>query len=311
MNGDSIMKQQERVKGVIVTGATSMIGIAIIESCVRRNVPVLAVVRENTKRINRLPKSDLIDIAYCELNKLKELKIEYGKYDVFYHLAWEGTSKQDRENPIIQEKNIRYALDAVDMAKRCGCIKFVGAGSQAEYGRTDGIITPQTRVAPEISYGIAKYAAGQLTRKLCEQYGLVHIWARIFSVYGIYDNESTMINYAINTFLRGEQVEFSAATQMWDYLNEKDAGEFMYRLGEKVDKNGVYCIASGDKRTLKEYILEIRDTFFENANIKFAEEDDRSKYGIEPDVEDLFFVTDYKPEISFCDGIGMVIKNLI
>ena len=35
----------------------------------------------------------------------------------------------------------------------------------------------------------------------------------------------------------------------------------MYRLGEKVDKNGVYCMKSGDKRTLKEYILEIRDTF--------------------------------------------------
>ena len=54
MNSDSIMKQQERVKGVIKTCATSMIGIAIIESCVRRNVPVLAVVRENTKRIKVL-----------------------------------------------------------------------------------------------------------------------------------------------------------------------------------------------------------------------------------------------------------------
>ena len=309
MNCNSIIDHKEHIKGAIVTGATSMIGVAIIESCIKRNIPVLAVVRKNTKRINRLPDSHLVDICYCELDDLKSLKCECGKYDVFFHLAWEGTTKQERDNPIIQEKNIKYALDAVEVARKSGCKKFIGAGSQAEYGRTDGVITSQTRVAPEISYGIAKYTAGKLTRKLCEQYGLIHIWARIFSVYGKYDNEETMINYAINTFLKGKDAEFSASTQMWDYLNEKDAGECIYRLGEFVNRNGVYCIASGDSRPLKDYMLEIKNTYFQDANIIFAEEDERSKYGIVPYVEDLFEDIGYKPEITFAEGIKLLIES--
>ena len=38
------------MKKIAVTGATSMIGIALIEECVKKNIEVLAIVRKKTKK---------------------------------------------------------------------------------------------------------------------------------------------------------------------------------------------------------------------------------------------------------------------
>lgn len=77
----------------------------------------------------------------------------------------------------------------------CGAalLGFVGAGSQAEYGRVNHALTPDTPCFPENGYGMAKLCAGQMSRVECEKLGLVHIWPRILSVYGPYDGKNAMI----------------------------------------------------------------------------------------------------------------------
>ena len=78
----------------------------------------------------------------------------------------------------LQNKNVEYALDAVEAAKRFGCHTFIGAGSQAEYGRVEGLLKPDTPTFPEMGYGIAKLCAGHMTRKHAYQLGMNHIWVR-------------------------------------------------------------------------------------------------------------------------------------
>ncbi len=294
---------------VIITGATSMIGIALIKACIANGVEVLAIVRRQSGRLDRLPESGLIRVYECELSELESVELTDGKYDVFYHLAWGYTSKAERDNPLLQEKNIRYTLDAVELAKRSGCYKFVGAGSQAEYGRCDSVIGPETGTVPEISYGIAKYAAGKLSEKLCRNYNMIHIWGRVFSVYGRYDNEGTMLVYAIQQFLKGRAAGFSAATQLWDYLHEDDAGMIFYYLGERAAESKVYCIASGESRPLKEFILEMRDCFGPEAQCLFEAEASGGKLvSLQADVSGLVRDTGYKPQVNFKDGIRDMIK---
>lgn len=296
------------MKRVVVTGATSMIGVALISECIKNDVEVLAIVRRRSVNLNRLPESDMIEICECNLNELDTIPANR-QYDVFYHLAWAHTAKAQRDDPVLQERNIKYSLDAVKLASKLGCKKFIGAGSQAEYGKVDHVITSKTAVAPLISYGMAKYAAGRLCAKLCRQHGMICIWGRIFSVYGRYDNEETMLSYAINQFMKKETARFSSATQMWDYLHEDDAGRIFYLLGQAVEKERVYCIASGNSRRLKEFILEIKDIIGEDAVCEFANEaEDGSRIGLEVDISDLERDINYIPETSFRKGIVDMIK---
>ena len=170
---------------VIITGATSMIGIALIKECIKQKTFVLAVIRPNSVNRYRIPDSDYIQVLECDSSNIDHLaEMVSGKYDCFFHLAWDGTSREMRNDVFVHEDNIRHTLLAVQEAHKLGCQCFVGTGSQAEYGRVSDVISPDTVTNPEYAYGIAKLAAGKLSQQHCSKLGLRFVWARIFSVYG-------------------------------------------------------------------------------------------------------------------------------
>lgn len=298
------------MKKIVVTGATSMVGVALIKECIQNNVEVLAIVRKQSNRLDRLPDSKLIKICQCDIKDLNNVSDDNKNFDVFYHFAWDYTSKINRNNSALQERNIKYTLDAVELAKRLGCRKFIGAGSQAEYGKVADVITPDTPVFPLTAYGTAKYAAGKLSQILCSQYEMVHIWGRIFSVYGRNDNDETMLNYAIDQFSKGELAKFSSATQMWDYLHESDVGKIFYLLGKCIEKSKTYCVANGTCRQLREYIIEVQKLFDANAICEFAETtEDSGLISLQVDVSELVADIGYQPQVTFEEGIKDMIKH--
>lgn len=58
---------------------------------------------------------------------------------MMFHFGWMGTTGAARNDMDLQCRNIAYTIDAVRLAQRFGCKTFIGAGSQAEYGRTEKI----------------------------------------------------------------------------------------------------------------------------------------------------------------------------
>ncbi len=296
------------MKKIVVTGATSMIGTALIEVAVRENIEVYAIIRPGTNRMDRIVSSPLVHIVYGTLDELIQIKGIPGDCDVFYHFAWAGTSKQTRDEPDIQERNIRYTLDAVELAKKSGCRRFVGAGSQAEYGPVDGIIDENTKFAPITSYGIAKYAANILSRKLCGKLGIEHIWGRIFSVYGPHDNEGTMINYALDCWEKEEVATFSSGTQYWNYLYETDAGEMFYRLGEEIIPAASYFIANPESKQIKDYINEMIMVYGSKAKSCFLSLN-CDNYGINVSMRETIKTLQYFPKVTFDIGIKNILNN--
>lgn len=298
------------MKRLIVSGATSMIGLATIEAAVSHGCEVYAIAREGSRRINCLPESGLVKVVFGSLDTFGQIKGLPRVADVFYHFAWAGTGKMERNDPFIQEKNIKYTLDAVELARKTGCVKFIGAGSQAEYGSTDGEITDGTRFRPDTAYGAAKNAAFLLSRKLCEQYDMIHIWGRIFSVYGVRDRDGTVLNYAIDNFLKKAVASFSEGTQNWNFLNERDAGEIFYLLGEKVDQTKEYRVASDVSKPLRAYIEELAEMMDAAGFCSFAVEGGGERpYGIKTCDEILFSDISFRPSVSFRDGIREVIEE--
>lgn len=297
------------MRKIVITGATSMIGIALIEEALERDAEIYAVVRPDTKRIHRLPARERLHIIESDLRHLKEIEGLPEDCDVFYHLAWSHTGKGERDDPALQLENIGYTLDAAALAKRCGCKKFIGAGSQAEYGRVDGKICADTRFAPQTAYGAAKYVAGLFSRRKCDEWGMVHVWGRVFSVYGRYDNTNTMLDYAVRRLMRGEKAGFSAAKQKWDYLYEKDAGKIFWLLGEKAKQSKTYRIASGQAMQLRAYIDILAGELDAGELCEFAEPDTGCPpLGIEADISDLAADIGYVPETDFRTGIRSVIE---
>ena len=297
---------------IVVTGATSMIGVSTINEAIKNNVEVLAIVRPNSNNLNRLPNSSLIKVLDCELDKLDTIDCIDDDYDVFYHFAWGNTDKTSRNDPILQENNIKYSLDAVNLAKKLGCKKFIGAGSQAEYGRVEGKLNASTPINPDIAYGMAKYAAGRLTNLRCKELGIEHIWVRILSVYGIYDNPNTMISYAVNELLAGHEPEFTKCEQKWDYLFSEDSARAFYLIGEKGKANKIYCLGSGIARPLADYVKVINKLLEKPENTGIGKKDyaPNQVMHLEADISELTTDTGFKPKITFEEGLKRTINWL-
>lgn len=254
------------MKNVVITGATGMIGTNLIDLLLKKDIKILMIIRRDSNRKTSIPTHPNIKIIECNLDELEKLNIETSNYDTFFHLAWDGTFGDSRNDLYIQNMNLKYTLDAVNLASRLGCEMFIGAGSQAEYGRVSGIISPNTSANPENGYGIAKLCAGQMSRVFANNLNINHIWVRIFSIYGPYDNSKTMIMSSISQMLDNKSPDYTKAEQLWDYLYAEDAARALYLVAKKGKNNSIYCIGSGKTKPLHEYIKTIRDII--NTDIK-------------------------------------------
>lgn len=284
---------------------------ALIQKLITENIAVTVLARKDSPRKAQFPKHPLIKVVDCSLEEMKDYLPEEEDYDVFYHFAWAGTFGNSRNDMDLQVKNIQYTLDAVRLAKRFGCKKFIGAGSQAEYGRFEGKLTPQTPVFPENGYGIAKLCAGQMSRELAHQLGIQHIWTRILSIYGPYDGKNTMVMSTIQKLKNGEVPQMTKGEQLWDYLYSGDAANAFYLLAEKGLDDKTYVLGSGEARPLKEYIEIIRDIVAPESRIDFGAipYSERQVMHLCADIGNLEKDTGFKPQMTFKNGIQQIFNS--
>lgn len=307
---------------VIITGPTGAIGMALTAYLSDRNIQVLAVVRGDSARKNRIRESNSVAIVECALGEMEELpervrKVIRQKHwnemqpiDVFFHFAWDGTFGEGRDDMYLQNRNVKYALEAVDAAAELQCGLFIGAGSQAEYGRYEGKLHANVPAFPENGYGMAKLCAGQMTRIRCRQKGMRHIWTRILSVYGPYDGSGTMVMSLIKKMLHGERASCTKGEQMWDYLYAKDAAKMMYLIGCYGVSGKVYCLGSGVAKPLKTYIETMRSVINPNAEVGFGDMEyapGQVMY-LCADIQDLIDDTGYVSDYTFETGIRETVE---
>ena len=105
------------MKKLILTGATGMIGSAIVREALKQDYDITYIVRKNSSRIKNIPQDSRVHIIDADISEYKNLELKE-KYDIFLHLAWYTVGGRDDVD--CQLKNVEYTLDAVRLAKRCG-----------------------------------------------------------------------------------------------------------------------------------------------------------------------------------------------
>lgn len=298
---------ERNIQTAVVTGPTGAIGIALCEKLLRENVTVYAVCRPGSSRIKDLPKATALHVVECDAKELATLpqKMEGVSVDAFFHFAWAHTIGQGRNDMPAQIENIQSTIDAVRAAKALGCQVFLGAGSQAEYGRVEGLLKSDTPAFPENGYGMAKLCAGQMSRVEAKALDLDHVWVRILSVYGPHDGPMTMISGTIRKLLAGERPALTAGIQRWDYLYAGDAADAFYLAACHGRNGAVYPLGSGQAMPLKDYIIQMRDAIDPALPLGLGE----VPYGplqvmhLQADISALQADTGFVPKTPFAEGI--------
>lgn len=272
-----------------ITGASSFIGIELCRYLSDNGHSVVAMSRKSNVQLEALAKNGCLRIFRSDLYSLIENSIDV-QADVFVHLAWAGTSHDDRNNSTIQDENVRMSLECIKLAQRMQCQLYVDAGSQAEYGIVPGVITEDTECHPTTAYGKAKLEMYNQSKHLMKELGLKYIHLRIFSVYGKNDHSTTLIMSSLRKLQANETIEMRSGGQKWNYVYVKDAarqiGELaLHAMADDAFKCEVYNIASNDTRKLSEFIEVMKEICGSQSELHFGGYDPEKDVNLDPDMK--------------------------
>lgn len=300
------------MRKVVVSGATSFIGLSLIKRLLHLGYQVHAITRPHAAKRSLLPTHESLSVAEYDFADYKYLHESLNFVpDIYFSLPWSGTRGADREDENLQYSNYVNSMDGLYSMLHTGCKLVTTAGSQAEYGLYDKKIDEYCEEKPVTQYGKYKLKFFQESLAACNLRQVQLIEPRFFSVYGPYDYAHSMVQNTIMRLLSNQPCYFTEATQMWDYLYIDDAVDAIICLAETPCANGVYNLGSGIAKPLKDYIFKMKELTNSNSDLIFGAipYPESGRVSIEPDISKLVLATGWKAKTSFKDGILNVVKS--
>lgn len=257
-----------------VTGATGFVGLALCKALISSGHRVIAVARRSHEVLEELASTGLLIIHRSDLQHLVLSSTDL-RADVFIHLAWMGTQRKDRNDPIVQAENIPVSISLIGLAWKMGCHLYVDAGSQAEYGIVRDRITEETPCQPVTAYGKAKFKLYRESLEECSRMCMKYLHLRLFSIFGPGDHPDSLIMTALRALRAGEPFTLRTGEQAWNYLYVADAARIIMILCEAAIQNPcfqaeVFHVASEDTRPLRDFVKAMKDTLSSESVLHFG-----------------------------------------
>lgn len=299
-------------KNVMVTGANGFIGGYLVKQLLKDGYTVYAVVRNGEASV-RFSDDDHVKVILSDMNEYKDLpeKLSGVDFEHIYHLAWCGSSGVGREDYKLQLNNVECLLDIIHIAKKLSAKKVIFSGSITQIMYRDYL--KQDQIKPEMitCYAIAKITAEYMAKCLSASLGVDINWTYIANLYGRGDKTNNFINFLVEKYLNGETPALTNGNQLADFIYVSDVANALISVAKHGTPNASYYIGYGHPRPLRDFILAVRDRInpaidsglgrksFEGFDIDFDSIDQNK----------LYRDTQFKPEMSFDDGISDVLKN--
>lgn len=297
---------------VIITAANSFIGRRLCKTLTDAGCFVYAVVRNSFSDKKMFCEYQNLTVIYADMEQYGALCGQIDKIcDIGIALAWDGTRGQSRDNHLLQERNYKTSIACVHSFIKQGCKVIMTAGSQAEYGPrpTPEPVKETDACHPNTEYGKYKLQFYLKALELCRQNEIRLIEPRFFSLYGPDDSDKTMIISIIRNMLKNVPCELTLCTQLWDFLYIDDAVNALTKLLQHKNAEGIYNFGSGISKPLKQYIESMHDITQSQSPLLYGAVPYPAT-GIvhtNPSITRLCTEIDWKPNVSFAEGIQRVI----
>lgn len=302
------------MKNAIVTGASGFVGRWLVQELLSQGIKVQALVRLGSRTIKYLQPQQGLDIVPCDAENYRKLPtlLETREECVFFHLAWGGVSGPERNSLELQQANVQYAVEAVRAARALGCVSFVGLGSIMELEAHQAAMQNEVRPNFNYIYGEAKHFAHLATKAEAARLGLDHYWPMLTNAYGEYEYSARFINTTLRKILLGEPLEFTAGTQLYDFIYIKDAVQALCLIAEKGKSFRSYLVGSGNVQPLRSWLECLGRTLASDRELLFG----NIPYSGVQLKADVFSIdalkqdTGFVPQVAFEDGLMRTMKWL-
>lgn len=298
---------------VLVTGATSMIGVELCKALIENGHIVIAVIRRQSDREKCLPVSENLKRIYLNMDQYSHLSsLLTETIDVAVFLAWNGTRGEARDNCDIQVANCQCNLILLQELIKLECKKVLSAGSQAEYGPcfSNECQTELTESQPNTAYGIQKLRFYTEAANICKVNQIAFIEPRIFSLYGPNDYKDSLVMSMLKKMRNNEVCDLTECNQMWNYLYVTDAISALMCLLFQECKSGIYNVGYNISKPLKAFIDEMYYVTKSSSILNYGAipYPNTGMVSINPSVKKMMALGWY-PKVTFKEGIEQILKT--
>lgn len=259
------------MKKVIITGADGFVGSYTVDCFLDHEMKVLALDIGDKPR--RLREHENLKYLQCNIENKSEMleKIPLGEYDTFIHFAWVGSAGPDRADYNLQMQNALNTVECMKVAKELGCSRFVCAGSIMEYEVEATVHEQGSKPGMGYIYGMGKHIAHCMCKVVAANIGIELIWPMITNAYGVGELSPRFVNTTIRKIINGEPLQFTAATQNYDFVYVTDVAKAFYLIAKNGNPFCEYIIGSSTARPLKEFIIEMQQELAPDENLLFGD----------------------------------------
>lgn len=227
----------------LVTGASGLVGGAVVDALVARGVRVRALVRRPFAR----PGVEAVVVGSYAPAVVRDAvrdAVKDAGVDVVVHLGASGVKPDEQDALGLVDGNVGVTVALLQAVAARPPQTFIYASSSAVYGRGRGQRLREDDVrAPENVYGAVKVAAEDVGAVVARQLAVPFTVLRLFGVYGPGEAPHRMIPYLARALKKGERPALTPGAQQRDWIYVDDAAAAVVAALDVAA--GVYNVCGG------------------------------------------------------------------
>ncbi|WP_318459567.1 NAD-dependent epimerase [Photobacterium leiognathi] len=318
----------------LVTGVAGFIGSAVTERLCAQGHQVVGIDNLNDyydvslkqARLARIahPNFTFIELDLADRDGIANLFAEQ-QFNRVIHLAAQAGVRYSIDNPLAYaDSNLVGHLTILEGCRHNKVEHLVYASSSSVYGLNHK--TP-FNTADSVDHPISLYAATKKSNELMAHtyshlYGVPTTGLRFFTVYGPWGRPDMALFKFTNAIMEGKEIDvYNHGDMRRDFTYIDDIVEGVMRIQDVIPQPNadwtveagspatssapyrVYNIGHGSPVKLMDYIEALEEALGIEAKKNFMDMQPGDVYMTYADTEDLFKVTDYKPEVKVKEGV--------
>ena len=255
---------------VLLTGAGGFVGSHVATEMLARGHEVRAVRRQGSASEAFAGIAHRIEEVQLDLFGADAAHLDHlvRGVDLCVHLAWYAVPGKYLAAP----ENVECVSGSLRLLRalaRNGCRRavFVGSCFEYEFGpeplREDGPVQPQSL------YAASKLATRLMGEQLARIDGIEFAWARLFYLFGPFEDRRRLVPYVVDTLLRGEPVDVTQGTQVRDFLHVADVASALVALALS-QATGVVNVGSGRPVTVRQVVSTLETLIGRRGLVRFG-----------------------------------------
>lgn len=255
---------------VLLTGAGGFIGSHVATELLARGHEVRAVRRHGSASeafagLAHQVETMELDLFGADTARLEQLT---RGVDLCVHLAWYAVPGKYLAAP----ENVECVAGSLRLLRalaQSGCRRavFVGSCFEYEFGpeplREDGPVQPQSL------YAAAKLSTRLMGEQLARIQGTEFVWARLFYLYGPFEDRRRLVPSVVDSLLRGEPVDVTQGMQVRDFLHVADVASALVALALS-NATGVVNVGSGRPVTVRQVVSTLESLVGRPGLVRFG-----------------------------------------